>query len=988
MKTNRNQLSLAVRTALSLGAVMTAGFVGTAFAQDQAAPQASQATELKTVVVTGSHIRRVDLETSNPVIAVSAAQIQATGKLTLGDVVQNLPAVTGGLLTPTVNNQNSPNANPRSRTMVGLRGVGSDRTLTLVDGQRVLNADMNAIPAAAVERIEVLTDGASAVYGSDAIGGVINVILKSDYQGAQASANYGISDHGDGETRGGSFMFGQSSDKGNLIAGLSYNKADIILQGNRKFSEYALSLTADSPNGPLYAAKGGSGTGIYGNIRLPKSLAAQFGCTTGSNNLAANHDAVASGKSPLGPGDFHCFGNSDRYNYATVQALRAPQERVNGFFKGTYHLTDHIDAYMTTYMNKSTAAMQLAPNPGGINTNAPLSAQSYYNPFGIDFTRANGNTVGLRMVAAGNRVYASSERTNQLQTGLKGTLVLFDKDWTWDAGVNYGYYSFSTSTGGSPSASLYAPGLGPSFMNSDGVVQCGTPSAPISLNSCTPWDIFSGQSASATAALKKATVQTLMQQWSLQRGYHADVSGGLFDLPAGTMQLAAGVSYRNEFVNNTIPFQQLIDPTTGNCPGAGCASPLRGSDNVKEAYAELFIPLLTDMPFAKSLNVTLGDRYSKYNMAGSTNNWKVAFEWKPINDLLLRGTVASVFRAPSIQDIFGMPASSTSSLSSDPCDGATVANPACVNVPLDGSFRNQTVAEHGQGSGLFSGAKYLNFPLKPEEGKSFDFGAVYSPEFVPGLSLSIDYWRIYLNNTITIPGEQTVLDLCYNGLSQYCPLIQRFPAGGNIGQIKQVYLPTTNLGRLDVKGTDFSATYRLPEFGWGQFIFNVNGTYMTQYQVQIAPGTAANRVFQGAGMMGSLGSGLQSACASNTGGLCFFPRWSLQPSLDWQMGSWTANWRMRISSPFDMGSKAPGQQATAYPGRPGVVFHYGSHAYSDVSLGYNIKPLNTQISIGVNNLFDKQPPLLYANNSLNANTDPADFDVVGRYYWGRVTVSF
>jgi len=387
MKTNRNQLSLAVRTALSLGAVMTAGFVGTAFAQDQAAPQASQATELKTVVVTGSHIRRVDLETSNPVIAVSAAQIQATGKLTLGDVVQNLPAVTGGLLTPTVNNQNSPNANPRSRTMVGLRGVGSDRTLTLVDGQRVLNADMNAIPAAAVERIEVLTDGASAVYGSDAIGGVINVILKSDYQGAQASANYGISDHGDGETRGGSFMFGQSSDKGNLIAGLSYNKADIILQGNRKFSEYALSLTADSPNGPLYAAKGGSGTGIYGNIRLPKSLAAQFGCTTGSNNLAANHDAVASGKSPLGPGDFHCFGNSDRYNYATVQALRAPQERVNGFFKGTYHLTDHIDAYMTTYMNKSTAAMQLAPNPGGINTNAPLSAQSYYNPFGISCRR-------------------------------------------------------------------------------------------------------------------------------------------------------------------------------------------------------------------------------------------------------------------------------------------------------------------------------------------------------------------------------------------------------------------------------------------------------------------------------------------------------------------------------------------------------------------------------------------------------------------------
>jgi outer membrane receptor protein involved in Fe transport len=641
-------------------------------------------------------------------------------------------------------------------------------------------------------------------------------------------------------------------------------------------------------------------------------------------------------------------------------------------------------------MNKSTAAMQLAPNLFGVNINQPISKDSYYNPFGVDFTGDNGNSVGFREVAGGNRVFASSERTNQLQAGLKGHLTLFDKDWTWDTGVNYGYYVYTTSTGGSPSGALLAAGIGPSFKNGDGVIQCGTPDAPIALTACVPWDPFSGMSPVTAAALQKAAVQTLVQQWTLQRGYHADVSGGLFDLPAGQMQLAAGISYRNEFTNNTIPFQQLIDPTTGTCPGAGCASPLRGSDNVKEAYAELFIPLLTDLPFAKSLNLTLGDRYSKYNMAGSTNNWKVAFEWKPINDLLLRGTVASVFRAPSIQDIFGMPASSTSSLSSDPCDGYTGSpvNPACVNVPTDGSFRNQTVKDHGQGGGLFSGAKYLNFPLKPEEGKSFDFGAVYSPEFVPGLSLSIDYWRIYLNDTITIPGEQTVLDLCSNGIAAYCPLIQRYDSGGSIGQIKRVFLPTTNLGRLDVKGTDFTATYRLPDFGWGQFVANLNGTYMTQYQVQIAPGTAANRVFQGAGMMGSLGSGLQSACPSNTGGLCFFPRWSIQPSLAWQMGEWNASWRMRISSPFKMGNASPDQQATAYPGREAVVFHYGAHAYSDVSLGYNIKPINTQVSIGVNNLFNKQPPMLYANNSLNANTDTADFDVMGRYYWARMTVSF
>jgi outer membrane receptor protein involved in Fe transport len=989
MNFDRNQLSLAVRAALSVGAVMAVGVTGAVHAQDQAAtqPEQSQATTLKTVVVTGSHIRRVDLETASPVITVSAEQIQATGKLTLGDVVQNLPAVTGGLLTPTVNNHNAPGAVPAGRTLIGLRGLGPDRTLLLVDGQRVLNTDMNSIPAAAVERIEVLTDGASSVYGSDAIGGVINVILKSNYQGAQVSTNYGISDHGDGERRGGSFVFGQSSDKGSLLAGISYNKMDIVLQGNRKFSEHVLSLTSNSnPTGPLSTVFGGSTNGQYGKITLPNSIAANFGCANG-NKLAVNHGSVAAG-GLLGAGDFHCFGNDDRYNFATVQALVAPQERLSGFFKGTYHLTDHVDAYMTTYMNKSTAALQLAPNIYGVSAAQPISAQSYYNPFGIDFTGDNGNSVAFREVSGGNRVSQATQRTNQLSAGLKGSLQIMDRDWTWDAGINYGYYSYTSSSTGSPSGSLLAPGVGPSFLNSGGVVQCGTPSAPISLDSCVPWNPFAPQSASASAALQKANTATLIQQWTLQRGFHADVTGGLFDLPAGTMQLAAGLAYRNEYTNNTIPFEQLTDPTTGNCPGAGCASALRGSDNVKEAYGELFIPLLADQPFAKSLNLTLGDRYSKYNLAGSTNNWKVAVEWKPINDLLLRGTVATVFRAPSISDIFSLPANSTSSLSSDPCDGATTPNPACVNVPLDGSFRNQTVATHDQGSGLFSGSKYLNFPLKPEQGKSFDFGAVYSPSYVPGLSLSLDYWRIYLNDTITIPGEQTVLDLCYNGIAAYCPLIHRFAGGGAVGQIQRVFLPTTNLGRLDVKGTDFSSTYRIPEFGFGQFTVFANVTYMTRYQVQIAPGTGANRVFQGAGVMGGLGSGLQSACPMNIGGVCFFPRWTTQAGANWQLGSWDASWHLRMVDKFNLGSLDLSQQSTAYPGRPGVVFHYGTRAYSDVTLGYNIKPLNTKIDIGVNNLFDKQPPVLYANNSLNANTDPADFDVMGRYYWGRVTVSF
>ena len=330
MQIDQNRLSLAVRAALSLASVVALGVGGSVHAQDQASsPEQDAAKKLDAVVVTGSRIRRVDLETSNPVITVTAAEIESSGKATLGDVIQNLPAITGGLLTPTVNNHNAPGAQPAGRTLAGLRGLGSNRTLLLVDGQRVLNADLNSIPTAAVERLEVLTDGASSVYGSDAIGGVINVILKSNYQGTQITANYGLSDRDDGEKRGGSFVFGQSGDKGSILAGLSYNKMDLVVQGNRKFSENALSLTdSGDPTGPLNVVPGGSTSGRYGRVTVPRAIAAQFGCS--GNRLAANHDAVTSGKARLGLGDFHCFGADDRYNSrrtSTASTLRGQSRR-------------------------------------------------------------------------------------------------------------------------------------------------------------------------------------------------------------------------------------------------------------------------------------------------------------------------------------------------------------------------------------------------------------------------------------------------------------------------------------------------------------------------------------------------------------------------------------------------------------------------------------------------------------------------------------
>jgi len=1009
MRLDRSELSKAVQTALSLGAVAAVGVAGTAFAQNATTTtnNQNQPQTLQTIVVTGSHIRRVDLETSSPVVAVTSQQIQATGKLTLGDVIQNLPVITGGVENPRVNNGGG-----SGQTLVGLRGLGSSRTLVLVDGQRVVSfqgggVDLNSIPTAAVERIEVLTDGASAVYGSDAIGGVINIILKSNYQGAQFSANYGISDHDDGQRQGASFVFGQTSDKGSILAGIDYNKFDPVYQASRNYSKDALSLSATNTNGSSVALPGSGVAVVPGG----SSFAARdriigvtgAGNPAGCGSLSLNESAASAGTSPTTPADYHCFGTADRYNYASVNLLMTPQERTNAFFKGTYHLSDNVDFYATVNHLKTSSAANLAPavfgTGGPFDTGFRISKDNYYNPFGVDFS-PNGDIYAARAFPAGDRHFANTFTTDQVISGFKGNFNLGQQNWQWDVGYNYGHISQLITNYGLPNQNLLNKDAGPSFLNADGVVQCGHSAADaIAFSECTPFDPFNLFNANSQAVLQSAASPAMVNVFYLSRAAHADVSGGLFDLPAGLVSLAAGVSYRKEYTNNTVSNDLLISKAAGyTCTlGSACTSKLQGGYNVKEAYAEMFIPILKDLPFARALNVTLGDRYSKYSSFGSTNNWKIGVEYRPIDDLLLRGTVSTIFRAPTISNVFGAPASSAPLLSADPCDHITVANPACVGVPLDGSFVDTAVASGQQIKAVTTGSAYAGFPLGPENGKSFDFGAVYSPHFVPGLSVTADIWRIYLNNVITTVGAQSVLNMCFAGQTVYCSMITRNQSTNPAlaGQPSLFILPTANLGRFDVKGVDFSANYKLPQFSFGQFNVGVNATYMNQAKIQSAPGQPGNSTLNYVGVMASTGSSLQASCPGGApGAICYFPRLRANGTLGWQLGPWDAQWTMQYISHFDVGSADPRQGATAAtgftPSGPAgpYVLHYGAYVYNNATVGYNIEPINTRIDVGVDNVFDKQPPVIYANNSQNANTDPNDFDTLGRYYWARVTVKF
>lgn len=1004
MNLDRSKLWTAVRLGLMLGVSATAGLAGSALAQSAGGqatqPNAPQAKTLQTIVVTGSHIPRSELETSNPVTVITAAQIAATGKLTLGAIIQQLPQIAGSVHTPNLDFGGNTGA-----TFVGLRGLGANRTLVLIDGERIQGetnqnidgaVDLDSIPSVAVERIEVLTDGASAIYGSDAIGGVINIILKKNYNGQQLSANYGISGHGDGQTQGASFLFGRTFAKGSFVAAVSYNKFDPVTGSRRKFSRNMLSLSTTSGGAMKQVLGGDTVAGPLLDVAVPPSLAAQFGCDNPNAGVTLKRSAWQAGTSPTTPADYQCLQPTDNFNMNAVLDLVTPQERRNAYFNGTFHITDHVSASLEVIHDKTTSSANVPPTPFATFSvpGVAISANSYYNPFGMDFSTSGSAQSSVLFHPLGIVVDKGTTDVDYAMAKLEGDFNLLGHDWNWDAGFDYSHISLRVYEMNLVNNVKLAEGAGPSFLNSNGVVQCGTAADPISLSQCTPWDPFNTNASSTLSILRDPTVAGLTainRNFSLARLYHVDVNGGVLDLPAGTAILAAGASYRQVHRGGANDPGLLIDPNTGTCTiGSSCTGPaVHGGYDVKEAYGEFFVPILKDMPLVHGLNVTLGDRYSRYSDFGSTNNWKLGVEYRPTDDLLLRGTVSTVFRAPTVQDVFGNPFVNGNALHSDPCEftaptpttpNPNASNPACVGVPAVGTFINNAVRDHTGVIALTSGSKFANFNLQPEIGRSYDFGVVYSPKFIPNLSLNADVWRIYLHNLINSSTPETELDLCFIGDTQFCPLISRVQSGLSAGQITHILTPVVNLGRIDVKGADFSATYRFPANRFGQFAATVNATYLTQYKAQTAPGSPTNVVANGAGLMAIGGTPIGSACPDEINfGSCYFPRIRGQVALNWELGSWTAQWRMQYLGRFRIAGTTSDQVG---------VDRYGATIYNNFTVGYSFDPIKTSIDFGVNNVFDKQPPLLFMNRVPELNVDTNDFDVLGRFYWASVKVSF
>jgi outer membrane receptor protein involved in Fe transport len=943
MKLDANKLASAVRFALSMGAVASVGAVGAAYAQNaENTEQKSQS--LETIVVTGSNIRRVDIETANPVLTIDHAQIQKSGKLTVGDLVQALPSMAGAATNPNVNNGGGTGASG-----VSLRGLGSNRSLLLINGHRIPTQlqDLNIIPASAVERIEVLNDGSSAVYGSDAVAGVVNIITRSNYQGAEFGADYGISDRDDGQRKAFHAMFGQSTDKGSIMLGLNYNKSDAVSAANRAYSHDALYKYSTG-----YVIHGGSSRTPNGRINLPvgNPVRTALGCSS------VTRIAGAAGNKPS---DYRCYKGTDAFNYQAVGNYdQTPSERTGLFALGNYKLTDNVEAFVEAFHNKTVSRTQIAPVPLDTGTDGMIiPSNQYYNPFGQEFSlatyhpgAANNAQLRTRLSSLGNRKTDFSTTHDLLTTGFKGTFA--DSSWNWFADISYGHIGQSAKLGNYIDYSRIASNF-----------QCTT--APGAGN-CTPLDIFNIFDPSAIAILNGAKLSTNSNFMYQMKSGEAGVSGSLFSLPAGDLAVAAGVSYRKEYVDQKVDhaIESQIDSNlniTCSGPQSVCGAPQQGGFNVKEAYAELLVPILKDQPFVHSLNVDLGDRYSKYSNFGSTNNWKVAIEYKPIEDLLLRGTVSKVFRAPSVTNLFGGPAS----------DSPTAVDPLHPNCAALGTC---------QITGIVTGSQYANanlgtnLNLQPENGKSYDYGFVYDPTWLPGLSVNADYYRIVLNNLIVSgPGTaQTILDLCYpdgkTATGPTCSLVRRDATGGGL---RFVFETPFNSGNLETKGTDIGASYRLPETPFGNFRVGASATYIQEYNINQPTGSQ------------HLAGHFDKTFGN-------FARWRGLANVDWNWGPFSAAYQARYIGKIKVGYNEPnlGPSANVDGGYANSPYHYGAFVYHNINFGYNIEKLNTMIQFGVDNLSNKQPPILYQQNVINANTDVNTYDTIGRYYFGKITVKF
>ncbi|HVI57884.1 MAG TPA: TonB-dependent receptor [Luteimonas sp.] len=955
----RKTLAVAVQASLllSLPALASA---------QESATSTEQARTLDTVVVTGTRIKKAELETQVPVQVLTREDIDRSGFTSVSDVVQNLTA-SGAALNTKFNSSGNFGFPPdgggvgAGAATVDLRHLGAKRVLVLVDGIRWVNessasgvgasVDLNTIPLSIVERIEVLEDGASSIYGSDAIAGVVNIITRRSIDGAKLDLNYGeYDDLKGGETYGADFGWGGSTDRAQWFLGASYYKQKQI---------------ASTAYGP--ASEPVPGTGLAnGSSATPQGRMVFQDPNTGTvYDITPNTGATSPQFDPADPGcertdDFHCFATADRFNFAPYNLLLTPSERKSVFGQVRFDFTPSFSGHLKVLYNERESANQAAPEPIFIGTDAGvfndyaertlvISALNPYNPFGFDLTTMGDSPnlflLGRRPVEGGPRRYEQEVRTWYASGGLEGTFDVATRPWNWDVNFALSKSRAEQTNTGSYNIRRINEAL-------------GDPAACAAIPGCVPLDLFGGAGTITPEML--AFIQPVVHDESENKLslFSANLTGDLLEMWAGPLSFAAGYEYR-KYEGSYTP-----DPITVAGEYNGVPSGATSGDyDVNELYVEFNVPLMKDGWFGKSLDLSVAERYSDYSTFGGESTGKIGLRWQVADELLLRGSFAQGFRAPSIGELYGTLSRFDATLV-DPCNGAASTTPECAanGVPPGYTQSNPQI------SVITSG----NADLQPETSRSLMLGAVWSPSFaadVPWsdkLDIGVTFYRHTIDDAIQAPDAQTILERCiFGGDPVACASYDRSPRG----QIVRFDDILDNLGTIRTDGWDFNIGWALPERDWGRLRFDWKNTWVGRYELVNEAGDIEPR---------------QPGVELNNSAI---PEWTSTLVTDWSLGPWAVAWTMRH---IDALTESCGG-ANGFPicdDSAGDTNRLGATTYHDLQVSWQTTAWmkGLRVSAGVTNLTGKDPPVCLSC-TLNGY-DASTYDLPGRFWYARVGFDF
>ncbi|HSI16154.1 MAG TPA: TonB-dependent receptor [Sphingomonas sp.] len=1049
MKTAQFIRALSMGSALSV--LAAASFATSASAQTAPAPAApdTQPDTPSDIVVTGTLIKNPNLVAATPVSVVSRDELTLRQTNTAEEVLRDLPGAVPSIGSA-VNNGNG------GSSYADLRGLGNFRNLVLLDGSRVApsstvgRVDLNNIPLALIERVDTLTGGAATTYGADAVSGVINFVTRKDFSGIELSGSNQITEQGDGHYYRGDLTVGHNfaDGRGNVVLSVGYQHSDPVYQGARRISLNNYTSTT--------GARGGSGTTVPARFTIP--------------NQAATFSTIEPAT-----GTFHPYsGSRDGFNFNPYNIFQTPFERINVFGAARYEVSDHIELYARGMYSKNTVNTIIAPsgvfgqlltipvsspflpaasravfcanndfdpNTPGVQTltvaqcNAAATATSASDPNFRSFT----TTVGRRTTEVGPRLSKFQTRFFDYRAGAKigiTNAISLDLSGAYGESTNrqtqsnyvlisrlrtavYTTSATSCNLGASPVVANPTAGLPP---------LAGAGASTTAGPGCVPVNIFGADGSISPAMIPYLTAAATTAQHTTLGQARALLSGDLgvtTPWASSPIGFAVGAEYRKYTARQEA---DLLSQTAGELGGAGGAVPnFSGGYDVKEVYGEIIAPLVADASFFKSLTFEGGLRYSSYkvdapgNPSYGTTTYKAGGTWEPVGGIKIRGMYQRAVRAPNIAELFSPVNTGLTNLAVDPCRGANPTTNAALRAvclaqgaPASsiGSIANPTA---GQANATTAGGTYL----RPETSDSFNIGIVLQPAMIPGLSLTVDYYKIKIRNAISQPTPGDLITGCFGNNAgaaasvgnPICALFARNPITGALdgdpATTRGLIFPSSNSGRILTDGIDVGFNYRR-NLGFVKLNVSFNGNWTSRSTFQaLAPGAVVPVGYPGAG--GAFPVSAPRECVGFYSPNCGSPgsagpsssAGSLQPEFTWNQRTTLTFGKIDFSVLWRHISKMQAEAGVvAFKGTIGsgalagevVDFgHIPAYNYFDTSVRFTVAP-HFDLTFTATNVFNKQPPIVggtIGSTSFNSgNTFPSTYDALGRRFAVGARIKF